>query len=516
MKKVLVIVIDALATRIVEPAMAAGRLPNFRRLVQAGALNRQCTAIFPSITPAATCSIATGCYPSEHGIAGAYWYDEDRDRVAFFGDDIWPILEKGVASYMHDFQVKLNRYRLRAPTIFELLEGEPHLRDACVNFIWYRGTIHHPVNGPLLLKLMPGVELDDVMVGPHILCLGDFVSTRLSGEQEPLKARGGLSRRYGFQDETSADYLLGLAERGLPDFTLAYFPDNDFDSHREGPQQAESTLQDVDAHLGALIEICGGLEKMLDDVAILITGDHSQSDLHESETSIDLAAWLKEFTLVDAGSPWQDGDDIMACPNMRAAQIYLRDHAWENRQAMIDRLLDHDGIDQVIWRNRPGDLQSGQQHRYHVATSDRGKLEFWQSGAAGDSEAAVDPYGAYWKWQGDLAAIDAGITSGELVYGAYPNALERIQQAFFDKSGHLWATARLGREFCLPGTSVHARGSHGSLHALDSSSPLIAAGLPAGFELPENPRTVDVMPISMALLGLEPPRAAGASFGRKP
>ncbi|MCA9022111.1 MAG: alkaline phosphatase family protein, partial [Planctomycetaceae bacterium] len=73
MKKVILVIIDALASRVVQPALQKGLLPNFQQLIERGVLRRECTSIFPSITPAATCALATGAYPFEHGISGAYW-----------------------------------------------------------------------------------------------------------------------------------------------------------------------------------------------------------------------------------------------------------------------------------------------------------------------------------------------------------------------------------------------------------------------------------------------------------
>jgi predicted AlkP superfamily pyrophosphatase or phosphodiesterase len=62
-KKVLLIVVDACTSRALAPALESGRLPHLRELAEAGKLYLDCAAIFPSITPAATASIITGCYP---------------------------------------------------------------------------------------------------------------------------------------------------------------------------------------------------------------------------------------------------------------------------------------------------------------------------------------------------------------------------------------------------------------------------------------------------------------------
>ena len=79
-------------------------------------------SIFPSITPAATSTIATGAYPVEHGIAGASWYDQARDEVAYYGDDFWVIAREGFGNFINDFLLRLNGDRLKAPTLENLIE----------------------------------------------------------------------------------------------------------------------------------------------------------------------------------------------------------------------------------------------------------------------------------------------------------------------------------------------------------------------------------------------------------
>ena len=103
MKKVLLVVIDALAARIAMPAMRNGRLKHFAELAERGALRDECVSIFPSITPAATAAIATGVYPVDHRIAGAFWYDRELDEVAYYGDDFWVVANRGINDFFHDF-----------------------------------------------------------------------------------------------------------------------------------------------------------------------------------------------------------------------------------------------------------------------------------------------------------------------------------------------------------------------------------------------------------------------------
>jgi hypothetical protein len=288
----------------------------------------------------------------------------------------------------------------------------------------------------------------------------------------------------------------------LPDFTLAYLPDNDFTSHTKGPKAALAVVERVDNVLAKVFAALGGLDSLLESTAIVVTGDHSQSDLQDPKgtTGIELTEVLDGYSIVPTGDNWRGGDELMICPNMRAAQIYLRADYWSTRNDILRRLVEDVRIDQVIWREA--------ERRYAVLTRDRGQIDFELSGDGG----ARDEYGARWKWRGDLAALAAKVHDGTLAFTQYPNAFERIAASFDDRvSGDIWVTSRLGYEFQVTGTKVNRRASHGSLHIDDSTSPLVVAGGPKELLPPCMPRTVDVSPLCLSILGLPTQRHVGAS-----
>lgn len=500
MKKVLLIVVDALASRVVLPAMEEGKLPNIRVLAQAGTLYLDSSAIFPSITPAATASIVTGRYPCDHGITGDHWYDGERDEIAYFGADLWVIWERGIDEFFEDFLGKLNHERLRADTLFQTVE-RAGLRAMSLNYIIFRGDQPHEVDIPFLLSLFPGVPFSKQVYGPALLRLGDFIKPDIP-EIDVSLSSSGLLNRYGFEDQHTAQNLIHIArERLLPDFTLAYFPDNDFDSHAKGPKQAVTTLEQVDRYLGELIDVYGGLEPTLAELCIVLTGDHSQADMlaNTDQAGIDLDTLLADFNVATAGTPWSSDDQLVICPNMRAACIYFRRPTVGRLTQVGTQLLSDPRIDQVIWA---AEVLGNGARGYYVATRDRGRLHFWP-GSDG-THTAVDQQGCRWSWEGDLRSVDGQVLDGVLLFPTYPNAFERIACALrVEKGGDLWVTAHPGYEFRIPGMNVHPGGSHGSLHALDSTSPLLLAGVPEGVELPRHPRSVDVAPLCLAVLGLE-------------
>ena len=496
--KVLLVVIDAASPRVFCPAVQTRRLRHLARIADAGAMHQSSVTIFPSITPAATTSIITGAYPVTHGIAGAAWYDEAREEIAYYGDDFWTIAKEGFGAFVRDFLVRLNGDRLKAPTLFEIIERQG-LKATCINYLVYKGLVQHDVTIPRTLALFPGVPRTETVLGPSALCLGDFV-TPCSRDGRKVEDRGGVMHRFGMDDASTAAMLATLAERDeLGDFTLAYFADNDFRSHQVGPHAALPVLDEVDAAIGRLFDAAGGADRFLADTCVIVTSDHGHCDILDDadEAVIRLDRVFEGFRQADLPQGWREQDEILLCPNMRAAQIYLH----RPNSVTVDRLtraaLADERIDLVLWHTR---VSGGASDRY-MAFSRAGRLEFWRT--EGDDYDAADPFGTRWCWRGDRGVLALEVEDRIVTSSEYPNAFERIAGVLDAKNASdLWLTARPGCEFELPGGKAHVGGgSHGALHALDSFSPLIigGAGAPA---LPLHPRAVDIAPLCLDLLGL--------------
>jgi len=283
------------------------------------------------------------------------------------------------------------------------------------------------------------------------------------------------------------------ADGTLPDFTVAYFADNDYRSHEVGPHGALSVLDGVDAALGAMFDAAGGFDRFMRDTCVIVTSDHGHCELLDDAASaaVKLDVLLAELSQATIGRPWQPDDEIMICPNMRAAQIYFQrpDPAWFDR---VSRLALADArIDLVMWRDEtaaPG------VHAY-VVRSQQGSLVF--SRADGNASTVADDHGTRWRLEGELAVLRLEREGDRVTSSEYPNALERIAGVLdAEHSGHVWMTARPGAEFQVPGGDAHVGGaSHGSLHALDSLSPVIIAG--GRSRLPKMMRSVDIAPLCL-------------------
>jgi len=81
-KRMIIIALDGLSPEIIEPMLAAGKLPNFRRLEQEGSYSRLGTTN-PSESPVAWTSFATGRNPGKHGV-----YDFIRRNPASYLPDL--------------------------------------------------------------------------------------------------------------------------------------------------------------------------------------------------------------------------------------------------------------------------------------------------------------------------------------------------------------------------------------------------------------------------------------------
>ena len=497
MKKVILFVIDALASEVIVPAIHDGRLPHFADLMKHGILREECISIFPSITPAALSSIITGKYPVDTAVPGDYWYDQPTNTVNYIGGDFSAIMGEGLETFLEDFLANLNDQFLKADTLFEILENHGY-SAACLNLFIHRGIHEYEVELPKPMNLLPLKASTQTVKGPSLLHLGDLHKIDL--DDLDFSDIEGVSSRFGFQDNTTMAILKHLITQGkLPDFTVAYLPDNDWDSHELGPDNAIFTLEHIDAHLGDLFELKGGVKKFLDEHVVLIVGDHSQAPLviDDNDRGINLTTILQDFRLVDAGKGWDQDDEIIACPNLRASLFYLNQIDEQRIHHIITRLLEDSRIDQVIWR---GSLWEELDQGYYARTAEHGQLYFYKDDK---SPMAYDFHGNGWTWQGDLATVDGQVTDGIISFENYPNAFERIKNILdLERSGDFWATAKPGYTFHLESMGYEQRGSHGALHRLDSTTSLFVAGHPEHVTVSEYPRIVDVAPLILELFDL--------------
>ena len=76
-----------------------------------------------------------------------------------------------------------------------------------------------------------------------------------------------------------------LVEHDLFDFLLLSLPDNDTHSHKQGPDGQVTSLAAADQQIERLMHAAGGPDAFLEDHAVIVCSDHSQSQV---EDEIDL------------------------------------------------------------------------------------------------------------------------------------------------------------------------------------------------------------------------------------
>jgi len=242
----------------------------------------------------------------------------------------------------------LNGDRLLAPTMFQMIERTGR-RAACLNYLVFKGDCEHDVRIPGAIAVLPGAPVTESVLGPSVLALGDFVVPAWSRVNK-LDKKGGLLHRFGMDDASTGVMLREIMERrALPDFTIAYFADNDYLGHKIGPVAALTAIERIDRMLGEAFEAGGGLDSVLADTTVVVTSDHGHCDILPAEdAAIHLDRHLADFRQAELGRPWRGHDEIMICPNMRAAQIYVRHATPETVQRIAGTLLADSRVDQVL------------------------------------------------------------------------------------------------------------------------------------------------------------------------
>ena len=258
-----------------------------------------------------------------------------------------------------------------------------------------------------------------------------------------------------------------LVENDLFDFLLLSLPDNDTHSHKYGPFAQVDSIAAADRQIARMMEPAGGPEKFLEDHAMIVCSDHSQSKV---EGEIDLFQAFDGFGVRAAQRP-KDDDEIAVCPNSRAAQVYVLDRS--KRRSLIPRvertLLALEGVDLVM---RMGDHPDGEA----IVRGERSRgVKELRFAPRGD---LVDARGARWSVEGDLDLLGLKIEDDQVRSATYPDAMSRVWSALrCPSSGEVLASARPGYEFLDWGGAHHiGGGSHGSLHANDSNAALLWCG----------------------------------------
>jgi hypothetical protein len=477
-RKLVLTVIDGLKPAMLERAVAQGRAPMLKAIMERGAYVDDCVAAFPSVTPVCAASIATGAGPDAHRIPSMNWYDRDERRYVEYGSSFGASRRAGVLRSLTDTVYNMNGKHLapEVPTVFERLD-DAGLRTAGTTYLIYRGRHRHEVaNETALARIASSTFFRAGVDGPRELFYADIFASRRTG------CRGQLGMP-GQRDQHSGCVGAHLVEHDLFDFLLFSLPDNDAWSHRYGPHAQVRSIAAADRQLERLMHAGGGVERFLDEHAMVVLADHSHAAV---EQRIPLTAAFEEWDVAQprpnggrgraaggavdpaAELAGDTGGTIAISPAQRSAMVYVLDAERRGRLAarVAREAATIPGVDLVMRRPAP---------REGSIASEHGELRFSPGGDL------VDPRGRRWSVDGELAAIGARVQDGRLLTPDYPDALARVWSALTcPTAGDVLLSAAPGHEFVDWGGADHVGGgSHGSLHRSDSLGALLWCGIDA-------------------------------------
>jgi len=500
-QKLVLCVIDAMAPAVLERARREGVTPTLSALIERGLYVRECTAAFPSVTPVCAGSITTGVWQDRHGIPGMNWYEREEERYVEYGSSLRAAQRFGIARQLTDTVYNLNQAHLArdVPTIFEALD-DAGVRTACTTYLVYRGRHRHePRRDGVLTRLASPIMRHSVL-GPRELFYADIFASR----EAPCSAVLGMP---GIRDRHSACVGAYLVEHDLFDMLLLSLPDNDWYSHKHGPDGQLRSLALADAHLDRVVQAGGGLEEFLAAHAVVVLGDHAQAAI---SGSVDLFHELADLGVAPARGAPPKGARIAVCPSQRAAMVYvLGDAEHERIRARVAaRARGMAGVELVCWMQRGA---HGEPAEAVIAGPEGDELRFAPGGDRRDAR------GVAWSVEGEPGVLGMREDGGVLDAREYPDALARVWGALAcEHSGDVLLSAAPDYEFADWGGQAHIRGgSHGSLRAEDSNTALIACGLSTRVAEHAQWTICDVAPLVREHFGLDSSatraRAAGSA-----
>jgi Type I phosphodiesterase / nucleotide pyrophosphatase len=491
-KKLVLAVIDSLKPDMLDQAVAEGEAPALAALLERGTYIRDCVSTFPSVTPVASAAIATGCGPGEHHIPSMNWFHRGEERYVEYGSSLAATRAFGIVRSLYDTVYNMNLAHLTRAhrTVFEHLD-DAGLRTACTTYLIYRGrTRHDPSGVSVYRRIAEAAQFRHAVYGARELFYADLFDSRDTGCTSALGLPGQRDRHTG----CVGAYLV---EHDLFDFLLFSLPDNDTYSHKVGPEGQVRSIADADHALERIMHVAGGPEALLEEHAVIVMSDHSQTAV---ETGINLSEVFADYRVLAPSDPAPTEAELAACPSARSAMVYALDDGRRDELALraADTLLEADGVELVITR----------EDGMALVRSGAGELRFAPgdtqvgAGAARGTRDLADRRGQRWSLDGDEGVLELTTGGGRVNSVTYPDALGRVWSALrCPHSGDVLASAELGYEFVDWGGADHVGGgSHGSLHRDDSEGVLLLCGV----EPPERDQwsLADVTPLVLDHFGV--------------
>src|SRR5271157_6067262 len=256
-----------MAPEMLERAIETGAAPVLERLVTGGHYVPDCVAAFPSVTPVCAASIVTGVSQDAHRIPAMNWFHRTEHRYVEYGSSFRAAQRFGIARQLMDTVYNMNGAHLSplTPTVFETLD-DADIRTAGTTYLMYRGRHRHEPQRDTALTRFVSTLMPHPVMGPRELFYADIFASRRTG------CRSGLGMP-GVRDRHSGCVSSYLIEHDLCDFLLLSLPDNDWYSHKHGPDAQVHSLAAADLQLARVMDAAGGVDEFLEDHAVIAMAD---------------------------------------------------------------------------------------------------------------------------------------------------------------------------------------------------------------------------------------------------
>ena len=440
-------------------------MPALAGLREEGSLSTV-TSAFPSVTGPAYAPFIMGRYPGSVGLPGLRWYDRSR-RI--------PRLSGHSRSYVGPEMRFVDRDIDRAsPTVFELAKPSFGALSVIARGLRRRERIGQT----------PGFVARAAVTHFRGNVRGWLAIDRRVGEEVAWRLRTRRTR-YAFVALTGIDKTSHAAGQDSP---IA--------------ADALRIVDDTVAQIRSDAERDGRWGKM----HLWVGSDHGHSPVCDHE---DLIALLAEWGYSTLSHPWafNTGADIAVMVSGNAmAHLYLnleeKARPWwpslgGKWGGLVERLLSRESIDLLILPTSPSSCE--------IVTRDRGAAKLtWRESRYTYIPTTGDPLDIGEQSGDDRQAYDATIECD------YPDALVQIAHLIGSaRSGDVILSAARNWDYRAKYEPIPHVSSHGALHREHMLVPLLLNRAPEG--VPR--RTVDVMPSTLAALGITPPKTLdGVSF----
>ena len=331
-RRAVLVVLDGLRRDLID----AEHTPNLAKLAGSATWFADHRSVFPSVTRVCSATIATGCHPRRHELAGNAMVLCEAGQLVLH--------DAGHPDFLQHKRQATGR-SLAVPTLAERLR--PHGGAIIFSNVSPGAAYAHDPDGHGHVYHRAG------SFGPGRVAVPDadalLVGPGLDGDR-------AMTERFVSEVLSERRPALAVLWLGHPDTT----------QHRAalGSPEHLAALAEADRHAGRVIDAVSRLRHRGDDILLLVGSDHG----HQTVTgAIDMDAALIAAGLKDEAA----SDDVVVAPNGTAALIYLAD-AVQNRADAIAAFLDRQPwTDRVIRVEALADIGHDRDHGLAIAIAMR-------------------------------------------------------------------------------------------------------------------------------------------------